>query len=100
MSAPRPAVTSDGPGLATTHRRTARHDRNDSYQKIERLAVLVWCISFQPKDQAMSTQLNRRSVLAAATDSLRDVHSLRDFLSAVHVGTQVANAMLTMSNAR
>src|SRR6516162_856477 len=32
-------VCGDGPGLATTHRRTARHDRHDFYQKTDRLAA-------------------------------------------------------------
>jgi hypothetical protein len=35
-----------------------------------------------------------RGILGAAADSLRDVHSLRDFLSAVHVGSQTAIGML------
>ena len=39
IRAPRPAATNDGPGLATTHRGTARHDRIEIYQKIKRLAA-------------------------------------------------------------
>ena len=42
---PDPPFRDDGPGLATTHRCKARHDRNDSYQKTDRLAAwfgAVW----------------------------------------------------------
>jgi hypothetical protein len=42
----------------------------------------------------MIDPIQTRSILAAATDSLRDIHSLRDFISAVHVGSQTAIAML------
>jgi hypothetical protein len=33
-------------------------------------------------------------ILAAATDSLRDIHSIRDFVAAVEVGSRVASGML------
>jgi hypothetical protein len=43
---------------------------------------------------AMMDPIDARAVLAAATDSLRDIHSLRDFLVAVQVGSQTAITML------
>jgi hypothetical protein len=42
----------------------------------------------------MMDPIDARAVLAATTDSLRDVHSLRDFLVAVQVGAQTAITML------
>jgi hypothetical protein len=42
----------------------------------------------------MMTPIDARAVLAAATDSVRDIHSLRDFLTAVQVGSQTAITML------
>ena len=41
-SAPTRRFETPGPGLATTHRCKARHDRNDSYQKTDRLAACWW----------------------------------------------------------
>jgi hypothetical protein len=38
--------------------------------------------------------VDARQILASATDSLRDVHSIRDFTIAVKVGADVACAML------
>ena len=35
-----------------------------------------------------------RGILAAATDSMRDVHSLRDFVVAVEVGAKTTVTML------
>ena len=40
------------------------------------------------------TPEHARGVLATTTDSLRDVHSLRDFIIAVEVGAKTATAML------
>jgi hypothetical protein len=40
------------------------------------------------------TPADTRAVLAAATDSLREVHSIRDFIIAVQTGAQVATGML------
>jgi hypothetical protein len=42
----------------------------------------------------MADPIHARTILAAATDSLRDVHSIRDFLVAVATGSQVAITML------
>jgi hypothetical protein len=42
----------------------------------------------------MMDPTDARGILAAATDSVRDVHSLRDFIIAVKTGSEVAVAML------
>jgi hypothetical protein len=35
-----------------------------------------------------------RQILAAATDSLRDIHSIRDFIIAAGTGAKIATGML------
>jgi hypothetical protein len=43
---------------------------------------------------AMMDPADARQILASATDSLRAVHSLRDFTIAVKTGSEVAATML------
>ena len=42
----------------------------------------------------MMDPIDARQILASATDSLRDVHSLRDFVIAIKVGADVAAVMM------
>jgi hypothetical protein len=42
----------------------------------------------------MMNRIDARGILAAATDSMRDVHSLRDFVVAVEVGAKTTVTML------
>jgi hypothetical protein len=39
-------------------------------------------------------KIDTRDILDAATDSLKDIHSLRDFVIAVEVGAKTAIGML------
>jgi hypothetical protein len=42
----------------------------------------------------VTSTANGGAILAAAADSLRDVHSIRDFIIAMETGSRVAIAML------
>jgi hypothetical protein len=69
-------------GTCHQHRVGSANDRNDSYQKTERLAALVGAFSLATRRQAMSTTTSRRAVLAGAAATLPAVAVLPSLTAA------------------
>jgi hypothetical protein len=55
---------------------------------------LRWAWPLRYRGPIMMNPPDTRQILAAATASLRDVHSIRDYTIAVEVGSKVAISML------
>jgi hypothetical protein len=71
------------PATCHTHRRSGAHDRNDSYQKTDRLAAWFGCIhTSKSGDEAMHT-INRRALVAGAASAAGAIPALAQSVAAV-----------------